>query len=87
MREALLRLDRKANEHDESFGTAKANPGNFGTVLVHPGVIEAAMEGMAAMKRNGLSGGRSRARTADLLLARQKQPGYAIDLTERQQRL
>jgi hypothetical protein len=35
MREALLRLDRKANEHDESFGTAKANSANFGTVLVH----------------------------------------------------
>jgi integrase len=35
MREALLRLDRKANEHAESFGTAKANSATFGTVLVH----------------------------------------------------
>ena len=35
MREALLRLDRKANERDESFGTTKANSANFGTVLVH----------------------------------------------------
>jgi integrase len=34
MREALAQLDRKANEHDESSGTAKANSANFGTVLV-----------------------------------------------------
>jgi hypothetical protein len=34
MREAIAQLDRKANEHDESSGTAKANSANFGTVLV-----------------------------------------------------
>ena len=34
MREALARLDRKANEHSETFGTAKPSQANFGTVLV-----------------------------------------------------
>ena len=39
------------------------------------------MENRAVLNSNSLDGGRSRARTADLLLVRQKEPEYAIDLT------
>ncbi len=41
------------------------------------------MEKLEPLKRNGLCGGRSRARTADLLLVRHEDMSHATDSTER----
>jgi hypothetical protein len=54
MREALARLDRKANKHSETFGTAKQSLGGFWNSFGAKTAVEAALENLEPSEDKGL---------------------------------
>ena len=73
MREALDRLDRRANEHERSFGKGQIQL--FWYSSVTETTLRMGMEGEAILKSKELAGGDDGTRTRDLMRDSSKPDG------------